>query len=106
MSDSVNVTRYGIPEGEKSLLDFGTTISANFTYNITRYIDWRCRMNYFTPYSKVVAEIENTLNMALSNAFSTTMYLHMRYDDSVPADPKLKYWQFNQTLSFGLTYKW
>jgi hypothetical protein len=106
MSDSVNVTRYGIPEGEKSLLDIGTTISSNFTYNITRYIIWKSRLYYFTPYSKVVAEIENTLDMALSNAFSTTIYLHVRYDDSVPVDPKLKYWQFNQTLSFGLSYKW
>jgi len=42
----------------------------------------------------------------LSNAFSTTIYLHVRYDDSVPIDPKFKYWQFNQTLSFGLNYKW
>ncbi|HHU96876.1 MAG: DUF3078 domain-containing protein [Bacteroidota bacterium] len=106
MSDSVNVTRYGIPEGENTLLDIGTTISSNFTYDITRYITWRCRLNYFTPYDKVVAEIENTLNMALSNAFSTTIYLHVRYDDSVPIDPKFKYWQFNQTLSFGLNYKW
>ncbi len=106
MSDSVNVTRYGIPEGENTLLDFGTTISSNFTYDITRYITWRCRLNYFTPYDKVVAEIENTLNMALSNAFSTTIYLHVRYDDSVPIDPKFNYWQFNQSLSFGLNYKW
>jgi len=105
-NDSVNVTRYGIPEGEKSLLDFGTTITSNITYDITRYITWRSRLYYFTPYDKVVSEFENTLNMALSNAFSTTIYLHVRFDDSVPADPDFKYWQINQTLSFGLNYKW
>ncbi len=106
LNDSVNVTRYGIPEGEKSLLDFGTTITSNVTYDVTRYITWRSRLYYFTPYDKVVSEFENTLNLALSNAFSTTIYLHVRFDDSVPADPDLKYWQFNQTLSFGLNYKW
>lgn len=105
-NDSVDVTRYGIPEGKKSLLDFGTTITSNITYDITKYITWRSRLYYFTPYDKVVSEIENTLNLALSNAFSTTIYLHVRFDDSVPADPDLKYWQFNQTLSFGLNYKW
>src|SRR5690554_3623755 len=105
-NDSVNVTRYGIPEGENSLLDFGTTITSNITYDITRYITWRSRLYYFTPYDKVVSEFENIFNMALSNAFSTTIYLHVRFDDSVPADPDFKYWQINQTLSFGLNYKW
>ncbi len=105
-SDSVKVTRYGIPEGEKSLLDFGTTVTSNITYDITRYITWRSRLHYFTPYNKVVSDFENTLSLALSNAFSTTIYLHVRFDDSVPLDPKFKYWQISQTLSFGLNYKW
>lgn len=105
-NDEVNVARYGIPEGEKSLLDLGTTITSNITYNITRYITWNSRFTYFTPYDKVVSEFENTLNMALSNAFSTRIYLNVRYDDSVPPDPDFNYWQVNQTLSFGLNYKW
>ena len=104
--DDVNVVRYGIPEGDKSLLDFGSTITSILKYDITRYITWDSRLTYFTSYDKVISEFENGLNMALSNAFSTRIYLNMRFDDSVPADPTFKYLQVNQTLSFGLNYKW
>lgn len=104
--DSVDVARYGIPAGDKSLLDLGSTITSILKYNITRYISWDSRLTYFTSYEKVISEFENSLNMALSNAFSTRIYLNVRFDDSVPADPTLKHWQINQTLSFGLNYKW
>jgi hypothetical protein len=30
----------------------------------------------------------------------------VRFDDGVPPHPDLKYLQYNQTLSFGLNYKW
>src|SRR5690554_3419298 len=104
--DSVDVARYGIPQGDKSLLDLGSTITSIVKYNITRYITWDSRLTYFTSYEKVTSEFENGLNLALSNAFSTRIYLNVRFDDSVPADPDLKHWQINQTLSFGLNYKW
>ena len=105
-NDSIDVARYGIPKGDKSLLDLGSTITSIVKYNITRYITWDSRLTYFTSYEKVTSEFENGLNLALSNAFSTRIYLNVRFDDSVPADPDLKHWQINQTLSFGLNYKW
>lgn len=105
-NDDVDVVRYGIPEGDKSLLDLGTTITSILKYDFTRYITWDSRWTYFTAYDKVVSEFENSLNMALSNALSTRIYVNVRFDDSVPADPELQHWQINQTLSFGLNYKW
>ena len=105
LNNDVDVVRYGIEEGRKSLLDLGTTITSILKYDFTRYITWDSRLTYFTAYDKVVSEFENSLNMALSNAFSTRIYVNVRFDDSVPADPELKYWQINQTLSFGLNYK-
>ncbi len=88
-------------------MDIGSTITSIFKYDITRYIAWDSRLTYFTSYEKVVSEFENSLNMALSNALSTRIYLNVRFDDGgVPPDSKLKYWQYNQTLSFGLNYKW
>jgi hypothetical protein len=103
---SVDVKRYGIPEGKRSLMDIGSTITSILKYDITRYITWDSRLSYFTSYEKVMSEFENGLNMALSNAFSTRVYVNVRYDDGVPADPDYQYWQVNQTLSFGLNYKW
>lgn len=106
LNDSVDVVRFGIPENKSYNLDMGTTVTSILKFDITRYITWDSRLTYFTSYDKVEAEIENSLNMALSNAFSTRIYLNLRYDDGVPAHPDLKYWQYNQTLSFGLNYKW
>lgn len=105
-NDSVDVVRFGIPENKKYNLDMGTTVTSILKYDITRYITWDSRLTYFTSYDKVEAEFENSLNMALSNAFSTRIYLNVRFDDGVPPHPDLKYLQYNQTLSFGLNYKW
>ena len=105
-NDAVDVKRYGIPEDRNSLLDIGSTITSILKYDFTRYVSWDSRLTYFTSYEKVVSEFENSLNMSLSNAFSTRIYVNVRYDDGVPADPDLNYWQVNQTLSFGLNYKW
>lgn len=105
-NNEVDAKRFGIPEGKNYILDIGSSVSSNINYTITKYISWKSRINYFTSYSKVAAEFENTLNMSLSQAFSTKLYLHLRYDDGVPADSDYKYLQVNEVLSFGLNYKW
>lgn len=106
LNDSVDVVRYGISENRNHNVDMGTTITSILKYDITRYITWDSRLTYFTSYDKVETELENSLNMALSNALSTRIYLNMRFDDGVPPHPDFKYWQINQNLSFGLNYKW
>ncbi len=105
-SDEVKRARYGIPEGDKSLLDYGSSLVGNMTYDFTKYVSWRSRFKYFTNYSKAEAEFENTLTMSLSQLFSTTLHLNLRFDDSVPEDEDYKYIQVNEMIAFGLTYKW
>lgn len=105
-NDDVNVKRFGIPEGKTSVLDKGSTITSQLTYDLTRYVTWTSRFKYFTNYSKVETELENTLNMSLSRFFSTRLYLHLRYDDSVPKDSDYGFLQINEVISFGLNFKW
>ena len=105
-NSDVNEKKYGIPEGEKSIFDKGSTLVSNLTYDFSKYISLTSRFKYFTNYSKVEAEFENTLNMSLSQFFSTRIYLHLRFDDSVPSHPDYKYLQINEVVSFGLNYKW
>ena len=75
-------------------------------YNYNKYISLTSRFKYFTSYKKIETELENNLNVALSNYFSTRIFLYLRFDDSVPSDPKFKKLQVNELLSFGLNYKW
>jgi hypothetical protein len=103
---NVDVKRYGIEEGKKNKLELGSTIISDINYNFNRYINWHSRFKYFTSYKNMLAELENTLNMDLTNSFSTQLQLNLRYDDSVPMDPKLKYLQIYEGITFGLNYKW
>lgn len=104
--NAVDIKRYGIEEGKRHKLDIGSTVTGNLTYNFNKYISLDTKFRYFTSYEKVEAELENTLNMALTNAFSTRIFVHLRFDDGVPPDPKFKYLQMTELLSFGLNYKW
>ena len=103
---NVDKKRFGIPEDKNYIFTKGSTITSTMIYDITKYISWNSRLKYFTNYSKVEAELENTLNMSLSRFFSTRLYLHLRYDDGVPKDSDYGYLQVSEVVSFGLNYKW
>jgi hypothetical protein len=96
----------GVPEGENHNLDLGSTVTSLLIFDITRFITWRSRFEYFTSFSRVRTDFENTLSMALTNAFSTRIQINLRYDDGVTADDRFGLLQVNQMLSFGLNYRW
>ena len=103
----VDVRRHGIDEGRRYNLDWRAS-SVNFqqTYFFTRHIIWFSRFNYWTSYSRITMILENRLTMNLTNAFSTIIYLQLRYDDGVERDERFGHLQVNQMLSFGLRYTW
>jgi hypothetical protein len=105
---NVDPTRYGIKEGDKFLLDLGSTLNAKVIINFNRQVTFTSRFKYFTNYEKSIFESENELNMSLNRFFSTRIYLYGRFDDSkgVKKDRDLGYVQFNELLSFGFNYKW
>ncbi len=110
-SDSINVTQFGIEEGHKAKTDYGSTFNINMNYTHNRYTKFASRLKYFTNYEKVYVEWENTVDFALSNYFSTTLYFYMKYDAGVPVNKKNNdktwgYFNYNTMLRFGLTYTW
>ena len=103
----VDVRRFGIAEGQRYNLDLlGSSVLFAMTYDFNRFTTWTTRFRYFTSYSKVLIEFDNTLNMQLTNAFSTRIQINARFDDSVPRDETFGFLQINQMLSFGLNYRW
>lgn len=94
-------------EFERSLSQLGSTIRADFTMNFNPNISWQSRFYYFTTYEKIIAEFENTLVLAITRHFSTRIYFHLRFDDSVEKTEDFNsYFQINELLSFGFNYKW
>lgn len=108
-SESVDETRFGVEDGKSSKLDFGSTVNLNLSYGFNRYSGFTTRLKYFTNYEKVLVESENKFTMAFSRYLSSSVYLYLRYDDGVGIANRKKGWgyfQFNEMVGFGLSYKW
>jgi hypothetical protein len=98
--------RHGVEEGKKWELTPGMSLNSRMIYDFNRFITWTARFHYFTGFSNVLAELDNRLVMHLTNAFTTTIEINLRYDDSRPPDDTFGHLQINQMLRFGLRYTW
>jgi len=110
-SDYAKSKDFGIEEEKRSKTDFGSTFNVNLFYSHNRYTKFNSRLKYFTNYEKVNVEWESSVDFALNNYFSTTLYLYVKYDDGIPYanknnDKTWGYFNYNQMLRFGLTYTW
>ncbi len=104
--DKVDETRYGVPKGDRALLEIGSQINSNLTFDFNRYMTWTSRFKYFTNYERTLVEFENTFAMRFTRLLGATINLNARFDDNVVRDKKLGYLQVNELVSFGLNYKW
>lgn len=105
----VDETKSGIESGKKANTSFGSTVNTNLTYNYNRYVGLTSRLKYFSNYKSTLMESENRFTMNLNRFFSTSLYLYLRFDDSVSPsnkDSDLGYFQYNEIIGFGLNYKW
>ena len=113
ISDNIDWGRHGFPKDEQTglyknyLSKFGSTIDFQMTLKPNRDVTWKSRLKYFTSYDRVVAEYENSLDFAVNRFFSTSLFLHLRYDDGVTkVNETDSFIQWNQLISFGFNYKW
>ena len=92
---------------ERFYADLGSKIEVNFDYKITNNISYKTRLYYFTSYSNVQADWENTFNFQVSKYISTKLFFHTRFGDfvSAPTD-NWGFFQFKQYLMLGLNYAW
>lgn len=95
-------TSFGLKEGKHSKHTFGSNITANYSWNISKNIQWTSRFYYFTDYKKVQAEWENTFTLTINKFLSTKLFCYPRYDDGVTRKEGHGYFQFSEWISFGL----
>ena len=70
------------------------------TYDITRYISWIPASNIL-PVTIWWKFRRKHIEYDVDSIFSTRLYLNIRFDDAVPADPTFKYSQINEVVSFS-----
>ena len=107
LSNKVDVTRFGIDAGSKSLAQIGSRLDLRLSWDLQKNVNWTTRFYYFTSYENVESEWENTFNFVINRYFSTRIFFHFKFDDKrkLPIGES-SYFQFKEFLSFGLNYSW
>lgn len=95
-------TAFGLKEGKHTSFDYGSNITANYSWEMFKNVTWKGRIYFFTDYSKTQVEWENTFDLKINKFLSTTIFLYPRFDDSVKRTDGQSYFQFYELLSFGL----
>lgn len=95
-------TSFGLDEGKHTKFDYGSNITMSYSWDIVKNVKWQGRLYFFTDYSKVQVEWENTFNLQINRFLSTRLFLYPRFDDSVAREEGDSYLQFNELLSLGL----
>lgn len=104
--DNVNLNpkSYGIDPGKHFGSEIGSKVSSNITWKFSERLNWKSKIYYFTDYTYVDTEWENTLDMSLNDFISTQLYLYAKMDDRLKRKPGESLIQLQQLLSFGMTY--
>lgn len=106
-SDRVDPTKFNIEAGHKVENQWGSRLETTLKWNIITNLLWESRLSYTTNYEKVLAEWENTFTFAFNKYFSTKLFVHARFDDSVTLEPDdHSYFQLQELLSLGFNYSW
>lgn len=94
----------GLEEGTHFVDDYGSQITTNLKWVLTKDVSWSVRMYFYTSYQRCLFECENTFNFAVNKYLSSTISVYPRFDDSRTRDDHHGYWHFKEYLSFGLSY--
>lgn len=103
-SDLASSFGVDVPHHHHSLTDFGSQLTANFTWKMNEVVTWKSRVYAFTSYKRAELEWENTFALRVSKYISANLFLFPRFDDSNNRDDKLGYWQFKEYSSLGFSY--
>ncbi|MBR4842168.1 MAG: DUF3078 domain-containing protein [Bacteroidaceae bacterium] len=107
--DSI-ATNFGIKAGHNFLKTIGSRMESNFKWKINDF-SWTSKVQYFTNYESVEANIENTVDYQLNKYFSIQFFCHWRFDDSVQRKKNkegelMGYHQYKEFLTLNFNYSW
>ena len=98
-------TRQGLKANHHYSESYGSNVTINYNWQILKELRWSSRMYYFTPFSRIQYEWENTFSFTINKYLSTNLYMYPRFDDTRKNKNGHYRLQFKQTmaLSFNLS---
>ncbi len=90
--------------GKNAQWDYGSTLTADLTWQFSKMVKWQTRLYGFTSYKRSQVEWENTLTLQVSRYISTKLFVYPRFDDSGKRDDDYGYFQLKEYLSLGFNY--
>lgn len=107
-NDTINVSQnsFGIPTGENTLSQFGSSFILQNNIKPSREIDIVSKLNFYTNYEKVEVDWEVVGSFTVNRFLTTRVQLNTRYDNTVIlAQGEKAKLQFKELLTFGLSYR-
>lgn len=97
-------SHYGIQGDHHSMDDYGSQVTGELQWTLSKQVTWKTRFYYYTTYKRTEIEWENNISLTISKYISSNIFIYPRYDDSVASDRDLGHWQFKEYCSLGLKY--
>lgn len=97
---------YGVDKGRHFGNEIGSKISSDLNWTFNNRMNLKSKFNYYTDFTYVDSEWENTVNFNISNNISMQFYLHLIADDRIDRDKGEPLIQVQELTSFGLVYRW
>lgn len=96
--------RFGVEPDKHTKDDFGSEVTIDFTWDLSKSIKWKTRLYGYTTYKRMLMEWENTLTFVVNKYISSNVFLYPRFDDGTTKNPTHGYWQMKEFISLGFSY--
>ena len=99
------VTRYGVRAGHHSAHSFGPNILINYAWPISKNVNWRSRIYWFSNLHLTSVDWQNTVVFTINKYLSSTLFVNPIFDDrSAQWKGMHGYLRMQENLALGLTY--
>lgn len=97
-------TRFGLDADSHVKDDYGSEITVDLNWQISKDVKWKTRLYGYTTYKRVLMEWENTFTFVVNKYISSNLFIYPRFDDGAVRDSKHGYWQLKEYVSLGFSY--
>ena len=101
----VDVTSFGLEEGQHLLNEIGSSLRVEWKWKPIREIELETRFYFFTNYKQIEVDLEIDVDFIINRYMSAKLMLHPRYDGTIDeASKQPSKLQFKEVISVGFAH--